>query len=194
MESILTNTMNSNIDLRAYLKVVEIESDEVKKRNNIHLDSKNKRYDLIKYQGYSKGIEALVTLKGLFYLTLLDTRGIIKGHEDRMAEKRLQAPKSVNFSSIYMTDKVTSDGLLIAFGNPPKGKSYGGKTPRPNPFYDERNDGFVFLISPDWKWMEIVIVRDGEPLIQSYCQKFADGKLDECLASLRMNSHIFHEY
>lgn len=182
------------LSMRAYLKVVVIDNDDVKRRNNIKIDAKNLRYDLIRYDGYSKGVETLTTAKGLFYLSLLDNRGIVKGHEERMAEKRLQAPKSVNFSSIYLTDKMTSDGLMIAFGNPPSSRTYGGKTPKENPFYDERNDGFVFLISPDWKWMEIVIVKDGEPCVQAYCQKFADGKLDDFLTRVRNSSHIYHEY
>jgi hypothetical protein len=71
---------------------------------------------------------------------------------------------------------------LIGYGEPPQTKELkGGK---PNPFYDNREDGYLFVISPDMETIEILIVQQGRSLISGYVTMLAEG-LDETLKGIR---------
>jgi hypothetical protein len=61
-------------------------------------------------------------------------------------------------------------------------KLKGGKA---NPFFDNRMDGYLFIISPDRNTIEILIVPQGRQLIRGYAAKLADGQLNEALNELR---------
>jgi len=110
------------------------------------------------------------------------------------AEIRLQCNVkrygSVNFSSMYF-DNLKIGEMLIGYGEPDdkqtlskKGK--GGKMiERPNPFYENKCDGYLFIVTPDMQTVEVLIVPDGRYLIQGVAKQLADGQLDAALEQMR---------
>jgi hypothetical protein len=121
-----------------------------------------------------------------------------KCNPNSTAETRLQCKGSVNFSSIYLLDLKIGE-TLIGHGEPPEGKTLkplkkkkkDGSTTlveRPNPFYESRIDGYLFLITPDYKTIEILVVPNGRLLIRGYAAKLADGQFNEALEQIRKSA------
>ncbi|MDR1120473.1 MAG: hypothetical protein LBM08_06105 [Dysgonamonadaceae bacterium] len=55
----------------------------------------------------------------------------------------------------------------------------------PNPFYENRTDGYLFIVAPDMKTIEILVISNGSALIRGYAAMLADGQLDEALEQMR---------
>jgi hypothetical protein len=167
----------------SYLKLERSQS--IKKDGT---ESKTPRYAVTSQAGYFKPLESLKNAKGeiVMYCQRND-----KCNPNSTAETRLQCKDSVNFSSIYL-DLET----MIGYGEPPqekmlkpgkKKKKDGSVTPidRPNPFYENRSDGYLFIVAPDEKTIEILIVPNGRALIRGYAAKLADGQLNDALEQVR---------
>jgi hypothetical protein len=180
--------------------------DEVKKRHKIKLESKTPRLDLLAYAGYYPPLERLKSSKGQIFFNLLKTDGIINSPDNRRAGYSLQcssppAPiKSVNFSSIFILEAQNND-FIIAYGEPPQGKLLkpakgkdGKPIQRQNPFFENANDGYLFLISLDYTTIEILVIPDGRYLIKSYAIMLIDGKLSGALETIRNNTKPFFNY
>jgi hypothetical protein len=104
----------------------------------------------------------------------------------------------LNFSSVFTLDLGSEN--IVGFGNPaidkflkPK-KGKNGSIKRPNPFFEHRNDGFLFIATPDYSVLEIIIVPDGAHIVQSMVKKYADGKMTEILETLRSAAQPFFQY
>ena len=98
------------------------------------------------------------------------------------AETRLQCKNSINFSSVYLQGLKLGD-MRICYGEPPRAERLKGD--KQNPFYENRADGFLFLIAPDESVIEVLVVPQGRQLIRGYAAKLADGQLNEDLNELR---------
>jgi hypothetical protein len=108
-----------------------------------------------------------------------------KCNPNSTAETRLQCKGSINFSSVYFENLKIGE-TLIGYGEPPQTKELkGGKQ---NPFFDNRADGYLFVVSSDLKTIEILIVPQGRQLIRGYAAKLADGQLNEPLTELRKSA------
>jgi hypothetical protein len=105
-----------------------------------------------------------------------------KCNPNSTAETRLQCKGSVNFSSVYLENLKIGE-TLIGYGEPPQTKELKGC--KANPFFDNRADGYLFVIFPDLNTIEILIVPQGRQLIRGYAAKLADGQLNEALNELR---------
>jgi hypothetical protein len=105
-----------------------------------------------------------------------------KCNPNSTAETRLQCKGSINFSSVYLENLQIGE-TLIGYGEPPQTKKLKGS--KQNPFFDNRADGYLFVVSPDLKTIEILIVPQGRQLIRGYAAKLADGQLNETLNELR---------
>lgn len=177
----------------AYYHFIQL-SDNLKEKNNIKTNAKTPRYDCIRKAGFYEPMESLKNKDGILYAYLSETRGIINSPDRRRADRFLHTSKSLNISSVYlMLDPVPNLGF-VGFGNPDPNKTYGGKNKKPNPFFNYRNDAFLFVVSEDWESIEMLILSNGKFTIESNEKRLADGYFDETLAELRKVSQPFFDY
>lgn len=181
------------IDFTAYIRLEQL-PDEVKQKNGCKC-GKTPRYDVTATTGYHKPLEALKNGKGMVYLYLNDTRGIIDSPERRRADRFLMGKRkgdSVNVSSVYLLQTAAEGGSLFGFGNPNgKPKLSNGN---PNPFFECRSDGYLFIISPDWRLIEWLIIPDGLCTIQGNAKALADGIYNRELETVRERAKTFFDY
>jgi hypothetical protein len=145
-------------------------------------ESKIPRYVMTVQAGYFKPVTAIKNAKNEIVMYYQRNE---KCNTNSKAETRLQCKGSVNFSSVYFEDLKIGE-TLIGYGEPPQTKELkGGKI---NPFFDNRSDGYLFIIPPDLKTIEILIVPQGRQLIRGYASKLADGQLNEALNELRKSA------
>jgi len=184
-----------------YLKLEQLPKEE-KARNGIKVDAKIPRLDVTAQSGYYAPMEAVKNKKGMIYFNLIETDGVIKSTDLRRSDVWLQCSFG-NFSSIYMLDFDTEN--IVAYGNPADAKYFKPKrikntngtvkqVERPNPFYEYRNDGFLFIAKPDFSILEIIIATNGRYSIQSMAKQYADGKFDDVLAALRGSAKPIFQY
>jgi hypothetical protein len=175
--------------LKAYYKFIVL-PDEVRSLNKIKSES---RLDCIsftdKVTGNYKGLTFFVNSKGQFFLYKASPDSFIESDKKRIAEWSLTS-KSINLSSIYIEDIERSE---IGYGYPNPHK-YIGKMKQPNPLFDFRNDGYLFMMNKDLSELELFIVQDGRNLIRSYYQKLKDGGFDTEIRELRNQAKLFFTY
>jgi hypothetical protein len=143
-------------------------------------ESKTPRYVAREIAGYFKPLKSITNGKNeiVMYLQRND-----KCNPNSTAELRLQCKNSINFSSVYL---VKIGNNTIGYGEPPQTKQLkGGKQ---NPFFDNREDAYLFIISPDMNTIEILVVPQGRQLIRGYAAKLSDGQLDDELRELRKSA------
>jgi hypothetical protein len=140
------------------------------------------RYVVTAQAGYFKPLEAIKNAKNemVMYYQRNDTC-----NPNSTAETRLQCKGSVNFSSIYLLDLKIGE-TLIGHGEPPQTKELKGN--KTNPFYENRADGYLFIVAPDLRTIEILVVPNGRLLIRGYAAKLADGQFNEALEQIRKSA------
>ena len=175
-----------------YLRLQQL-PDEVKKRHKIKIGARIPRYDVTAMAGYYKPLEALKNAKGQIVFYLNETRGVINSPDTRRADKFLQGKDSFNFSSLYLLDYPAPSGNIVGYGNPPT-KMYYSKDNKENPFCNCKNDGFLFLVSPDWLTIEIFILPNAANLILGYAKGLADGFYNQALAAMRSAAQPIFNY
>lgn len=175
--------------LKAYYRFIVL-PDEVRILNKIKSES---RLDCIcftdKVTGNYKGLTYFVNSKGQFFLYKTMPESFIEAEKKRISEWSLTS-KSINISSIYIEDIEHSE---IGYGYP-NPKRCIGKNKEPNPLYDFRNDGYLFLMNKDLTEIELFIIPDGRNLIRSYYQKLKDGGFDAEVRELRNQAKLFYNY
>lgn len=135
-------------------------------------------------------MEALKGKDGKISMYLL---GAIKEGENTPSI-RLQARNSLNFTGLkhYFVDGWPTGA---AYGYPPKDKVYSKKN-IPNPFYEYRDDGFLFIIhsgddeasqsqSAVPQEIELMVLDGAKPLIGDYCRSLLLGGFNAEIARLR---------
>ena len=142
-------------------------------------ESKTPRYVVIAQAGYFRPLDAIKSANDEIVMYLLRTE---KSGNKSGVKTRLQCKGSVNFSSIYLND-LKNNETLIGHGEPPQAKEL--KSGKLNPFFDNRQDGYIFVISPDMATIEILIMPQGRQLIAGYAAKLADGFLNAEMHELR---------
>ncbi len=111
---------------------------------------------------------------------------------------RLQGKASLNISGLK---NYFVDGGKVAracYGTPPKGETYGGKKPKPNPFAGHATDGFIFLLGDVVevanaegkqvaipKYIEWLVIPNANRLVGTYVSGFAKGGYVELIEQLR---------
>jgi len=142
-------------------------------------EGKTPRYVATVQAGYFKPLQSIKNAKNeiVMYYQRND-----KCNPNSKAETRLQCKGSVNFSSVYLQNMKIGE-TLIGYGEPPQTKELkGGKQ---NPFCENREDGYLFLIAPDLNTIEIIIVPNGRYLIQGVAKQLEDGQFNEALKQMR---------
>ena len=142
-------------------------------------ESKTPRYIATMQAGYFKPLQAIKNAKNeiVMYYQRND-----KCNPNSKAETRLQCKGSVNFSSVYLQNMKIGE-TLIGYGEPPQTKELKGS--KQNPFYENREYGYLFLIAPDLNTIEIIIVPNGRYLIQGVAKQLEDGQFNEALKQIR---------
>lgn len=109
-------------------------------------------------------------------------------------QMHLQAKASLNLTGLkdYFIDGKLSG---YAFGFPPNTPTYSAKA-KPNPFYPNKDDGFLFLVHQDKEaptpaeqqrpdYIEMLVLQGAKILIGSYCKQLVAGGFDDILKVLR---------
>jgi hypothetical protein len=178
----------------AYIKLEQL-PDEVKTRHKIKVGASVPRFDLTRLAGYYKPLESMKNKKGQLVLYLNGTLGIIDSPDPRRADKFLMGKDSLYLSSVYLLDCSTpiDGGGFIGYGNPNRAATY-GKGKKPNPFAECKDDGFLFLIAPDWKTIEMLVIPSGCNTILGNAKALADGVYNEALETMRAAAKAFFQY
>ncbi len=94
--------------------------------------------------GFYPPMLQLASRNGLISMNLMESKqsGCTKDNAPAM---RLQAKNSFNFTGLkdYFVEGKLSG---FAYGNPPQTPTYGKNKPKANPFYDYKDDGFLFVM------------------------------------------------
>ncbi len=142
------------------------------------------KYTIIAEVGYYPPMEQLRSKDGQISMYLMEK--LKEGYN--VPSMRLQAKESLNFTGLkdYFLDGKLSG---FAYGYPLDKPTY-GKQNKPNPFYDYKEDGFLFKIYQDGKeqiptCFELVVLEGAKRLISSYCKQMVMGGFDEDLEQLR---------
>lgn len=144
----------------------------------------NQKFTITRDAGYYPPMEDLRGKDGKISMWYLD-----KTKEGINApSKRLQAKNSLNFTGLK---DLFQDGKLtgFAYGYPLAEKTYSAKK-KPNPLYDYRADGFLFLVHPNKDLskptsIELLVLTGCKPLIAAYCKMLQQGGFGEALELLR---------
>ena len=167
----------STANIRYYAKLV----------NTTQNGKKTPKYTIAAQAGYYPPMEQLKGRDGQISVNLMEK--LREG--DNVPSMRLQAKNSLNFTGLKEYFK---DGKLsgYAYGYPLDKLTY-SKDEKPNPFYEYKQDGFLFLIHQDDKVpenqiptsIELVVLEGAKILISAYCKQLVMGGFDDALEALR---------
>lgn len=174
-----------------YLKL-EVLPDAIKLQLKIKLNPKTPRYDVTAMAGATMCFDRLKNKKGMIVFYLIPTKEISKKY-DRIADHNLQAKDSYNFSGLYLLEQVDNEPI-VGFGNPMQDETFGKWRKTNNPFYEARDDGYLFLIQPDWKQIEIFVVRGGGGSIIANAQSLKDGFFVNEMERIRQQAQPIYNY
>ena len=110
---------------------------------------------------------------------------------ENVPSMRLQAKGSLNFTGLkewFVNGRLSG----FAYGYPSNKPTY-SKDNKPNPFYDYRNDGYLFVVHQDQSnpenliptEIELIVLEGAKVLISSYCKQLVIGGFNEALENLR---------
>ena len=164
---------------------------------NPNRETTSPRYDITALSGYYEPMEQIKNPKGQIAMYLMSK---LKGGE-QVPAIRLQAKNSLNFTGLkdYFIDGKVSG---YAYGYPMADKIY-SKKEHINPFYEYRNDGFLFIVHCDEHTtgkaitptaIELIVLEDAKVLISSYCKQLVMGGFNEALKLLREQTKPIFNY
>ena len=155
--------------------------------NTTQNGKKTPKYTITAQAGYYPPMEQLRGRDGQISMNLMEK--LKEG--DNVPSMRLQAKNSLNFTGLkdYFQEGKLSG---FAYGYPLDKQTY-SKDEKPNPFFDYKQDGFLFLIEQDKKdptnltptSIELVVLDGAKVLISAYCKQLVMGGFDEALQALR---------
>lgn len=164
-------------NIRYYAKMV----------NTTQKGKKTPKYTILEQAGYYPPMEHLKGRDGFISFNLMEK---LKEGEN-VPSMRLQGKNSLNFTGLkdYFQDGKLSG---FAYGYPLDKPTY-SKDEKPNPFFDYKQDGFLFRVYQDANkpksiiptCIELVVLEGSKVLISAYCKQLAMGGFDEALEALR---------
>ena len=145
------------------------------------------KYTITAQAGFYPPMEQLKGRDGLVSMNLMEK---LKEGEN-VPSMRLQAKGSYNFTGLK---EYFQDGKLsgYAYGYPDPRPTYSSRG-KANPFFDCRQDGYLFLIQADQSdptntipaSIELIVLESAKVLISAYCKQLTMGGFDEVLEQLR---------
>lgn len=155
--------------------------------NTTQSGKKTLKFTIVEEAGYYPPMEQLKGQDGLVSMNLMEK--LKEG--SNVPSMWLQAKNSLNFTGLK---EYFEDGKLsgFAYGYPLDRPTY-SKKGKPNPFYEYKEDGFLFRVHQDGKdpasqtptSIELVVLEHGKPLICAHCKELKNGGFDEALEKLR---------
>ncbi len=161
------------------------------KRNGQLVERKVMRFDLSAFAGFWSGFDKLKTGKGEIYASLVcsnenpnrKTDGTTPEYYLQMYPAACKRCFNLSGLRLMLNDE---SGAWACSGEPSRlARLRSGDA---NPLYAERNDGFIFLIDKDFRYIEVFVIADGRPFIDAYRKAIALGKYDTELALIRQNA------
>lgn len=164
---------------------------------NENSSNKTPTYLLTAQWGYYPPMDSIKGRDGVPYLYLMQRRK----EGANVPPMYLQAKGSLNLTGLkdYYVDGQFSG---YAYGNP-SDKPFYGKYNKPNPFFNYRGDGFLFIMPKEqireWhsepngsvvvpKIIELLVISGGAVLIPSYCKQMLMGGFDAELKEIRLQA------
>ena len=155
--------------------------------NTTQKGKKTPKYTIIGAAGFYPPMELLRGRDTKVSMNLMEK---LKEGEN-VPSMRLQAKGSLNFTGLkewFENGKLSG----FAYGYPSNKPTY-SKDNKPNPFYDYRNDGYLFVVHQDQSnpenliptEIELIVLEDARVLISSYCKLLVIGGFNEALENLR---------
>lgn len=148
---------------------------------------KTPKYTIVAQAGYFPVMEQLKGRDGQVSFNLMEK--LKEG--SNVPAMRLQAKNSLNFTGLkdYFENGKLSG---FAYGYPLDKETY-SKDNKPNPFYEYRNDGYLFIVHQDPNTpnnivptcIELIVLEGAKVLISSYCKELVMGGFDEEIKALR---------
>ena len=156
-------------------------------------NGKTPKYVVTAQAGYYPPMDEIVGRDGKIsmYLQVSKDSGSKKDNAPAM---KLQAKNSLNFTGLkdyFINGRLSG----FAYGYPLEAKTYSGKN-KLNPFFDYKDDGFLFIIHQDQtattepekikpSCIELIVLEGAKVLISSFCKMLQMGGFDETLEALR---------
>lgn len=164
-------------NIRYYAKMV----------NTTPKGKKTPKYTIVAQAGFFPVMECLKGRDGQVSFNLMEK--LKEGAN--VPAMRLQAKNSLNFTGLkdYFENGKLSG---FAYGYPLDKETY-SKDNKPNPFYEYRNDGYLFLVHQDPNTpnsiiptcIELIVLEGAKVLISSYCKQLVMGGFNEDIKALR---------
>jgi hypothetical protein len=155
--------------------------------NTTQNGKKTPKYTIVAQAGYYPPMEQLKGRDGQISMNLMEK--LKEG--DNVPSMRLQAKNSLNFTGLkeYFIDGKLSG---YAYGYPLDRPTYSNDE-KPNPLFDYKDDGFLFVIHTDESdptsivpvAIELIVLEGAKVLISAYCKQLVMGGFDEALQALR---------
>ncbi|KAA6344874.1 hypothetical protein EZS27_007520 [termite gut metagenome] len=165
----------------------------------LNKEKKTARYDCTAFAGYYPPLETLKNNKGQLFFYLNRSRN----DKSTTPEHYLQASKdSMNLTGLF---HYWEDGKMSGFcsGYPSTKEIFDNKKKTPNPFYENRNDAFLFIIYwdkeaqepiPTPTAIEMIVLQNTKVLIDAYRKQLMLGGFDEELNMLRGQAKPIFKY
>ena len=146
---------------------------------------KTPKYIITAEAGYYPPMEAIKGKNGKVTMYLMSKR---EQQPSDTPPMRLQAKDSLNFTGLkdyFVNGKLSG----FAYGYPDEKKTYSSEN-KENPFFDYKDDGYLFIIHQDDNnqiptVIELIVLENGKILLSSYCKQLEMGGFDEALKLLR---------
>lgn len=152
---------------------------------------KTPKYTIIKEAGYYPPMNKLKGRDGKISFYLMEK---LKEGNNAPA-MRLQAKGGINFTGLKDYFK---DGKLSGFAyGYPFGEKYFSKDNKTNPFYDYKEDGYLFIVSQELQkrgvptTIELMVLEGAKILISAYCKQLLMGGFNEALKTLREQANNY---
>ena len=161
--------------------------------NSTQAGKSTPKYTITAQAGYYPPMEQLRGRDKQISMNLLN-----QSREDNSSTPpmKLQAKNSLNFTGLK---DLWREGVMsgFAYGYPLDKQTY-SKDNKINPFYEYKEDGFLFIIHPDDKdpnnlipvSIELIVLERAKVLISAYCKQLEMGGFDGALQSLRLQANV----
>ena len=155
--------------------------------NTTQTGKETPKYTITAQAGYYPPMEQLKGRDGLVSMYLMEK---LKEGEN-VPSMRLQAKGGYNFTGLkefFIDGKISG----YAYGYPDPRPTYSSKN-KPNPFYECKQDGYLFLVQTDQSdptntippAIELIVLEGAKVLISAYCKQLTMGGFGEVLQRLR---------
>ena len=149
------------------------------------------RLDCVSQVGLKEyhGLDSCVSTEEHLYFYKTKASSFVNSDCSRIAEWSLTSSTKLNFSSIYLENiKYPQFG----YGYPNAKRLL--RSGKPNPMFEYRHDGYLFIVNKDISEVEVLVVVGEKNLINIHYQILLDGGYDEELRRFRLSAKSFYDY